>query len=287
MQRTAELLKLTKTDIAGFWKIFRAFDDDRKGVITIKDFFDKIIHEKRNILGNAIFELVDVEDAEKLEFGEFIQAVCTYCSFAEDEILKFCFFIFDRDKNGYIDQDELRYFIETIHDNVIKGNVQAALQSLKLNKDGKFDYREFETLNKDYPSILYPCMRVQQNMMQNIMGEKWWKSKKLTMTAEAWERRDADNKAIDRAFKKFEKARQNNIKKEMGTLQYYFRAEKRSAFDQKYPPKTKEDIREQIQIEASMKADKEAGNMAAGRQDQIHPEAEGEKGQESKPEAES
>ena len=30
----------------------------------------------------------DVEDAEKLEFGEFLQAVATYCSFAEDEILK-------------------------------------------------------------------------------------------------------------------------------------------------------------------------------------------------------
>lgn len=83
-------------------------------------------------------------------------------------------------------QDELRYFIETIHDNVIKGNVQggkdgpqrvstvvhmprlcsaAALQSLRLNKDGKFDFREFENLNKEYPSILYPCMRVQQNMV--------------------------------------------------------------------------------------------------------------------------
>lgn len=49
---------VTKTDIAGFWKVFRTYDDDRKGVITLKDFFDKIIHENRNILGNAIFELV-------------------------------------------------------------------------------------------------------------------------------------------------------------------------------------------------------------------------------------
>ena len=106
------------------------------------------------------------------------------------------------------------------------------------------------------------------------MGEKWWKLKKLAMTAEAWERRDADNKAIDRQFKKIEKKRQSDIKKEMGTIQYYFRAEKRTQWDTKYPPKTKDEIREEIQRDALIKAEKAGGGHGSpvGRPDQIHPE---------------
>ena len=94
------------------------------------------------MFGNAIFELIDAEDPDKLEFGEFLQAVMrarrgyicvmcctllvttytrtrakvvTYCCFEEIEVLQFCFFIFDRDKQGYIDQDELKFFVDVLH----------------------------------------------------------------------------------------------------------------------------------------------------------------------------
>ena len=32
--------------------------------------------------------------------GEFLHAVVTYCLFEQDEMLRFCFYIFDKDKNG-------------------------------------------------------------------------------------------------------------------------------------------------------------------------------------------
>ena len=47
------------------------------------------------MFGDAVFELVDTEDNEKIEFGEFVQATCTYCMFEPPEVLKFCFYIFD------------------------------------------------------------------------------------------------------------------------------------------------------------------------------------------------
>ena len=46
----------------------------------------------------------DTDDPDRVEFGEFLQAIVTYCLFETMEILKMCFFIYDRDKNGYVEQ---------------------------------------------------------------------------------------------------------------------------------------------------------------------------------------
>ena len=80
------------------------------------------------MFGDAIFDLIDTEDTEKIEFGEFVQAVSTFCMFEPPEVLKFVFYIFDKDKNGYIGQDELGNFIEQLHQEKIQGNLEKALE---------------------------------------------------------------------------------------------------------------------------------------------------------------
>ena len=42
-----------------------------------------------------------------MSFSEFVQALGTYCMFDTAGVLKFCFYIFDKDKNGSIERDEL------------------------------------------------------------------------------------------------------------------------------------------------------------------------------------
>jgi len=61
---------MTKADIAGFWKVFRKFDKDREGTISMETFFRDICKEERNLFGDAIFELIDTEDTAVIEFGE-------------------------------------------------------------------------------------------------------------------------------------------------------------------------------------------------------------------------
>ena len=83
-----------------------------------------------------------------------MQGVVTYCCFDEIEILQFCFFMFDREKNGYIDQDELKFFVDTLHNEQQVANVRTAFQAIKFQKDGKFDFPELQKLNKDFPTVL-------------------------------------------------------------------------------------------------------------------------------------
>ena len=143
IQKVTELLLLKKRDIAGFWKIFRQFDRDRVGIIPIETFFSEICKQERNLFGEAIFDLIDTEDTANIEFGEFVQGVCTFAMFQVVDVLRFSFFIFDKDKNGYIDRDELELFVNTLHANGVQGNVMHALQSVDFNGDGKFDFGEF------------------------------------------------------------------------------------------------------------------------------------------------
>ena len=76
-----------------------------------------------------------------LDFGEFFQSVVTYCLFEKKEVLKFCFYIFDRDKNGYIERDELQIMINVLYHvsppEEVKGNTKIALTKLDVNDDGK------------------------------------------------------------------------------------------------------------------------------------------------------
>ena len=57
--------------------------------------------------------------------------------FTVADVLRFSFFIFDKDKNGYIDKDELELFVNTLHQGGMGGNVMQALKAIDFNGDGK------------------------------------------------------------------------------------------------------------------------------------------------------
>ena len=73
VERCTDMLKLTKRDISYFWKVFQQYDKEREGTIPMDTFFTEICKEKRNLFGDAIFDLIDTEDTDTIEFGEFVQ----------------------------------------------------------------------------------------------------------------------------------------------------------------------------------------------------------------------
>lgn len=74
-----------------------------------------MIEEEPSLFGDSIFELIDVSNNGLLEFGEFVQALATFCMFGTDDILKFCFYIFDKDRNSFINSDELQDLVGLLH----------------------------------------------------------------------------------------------------------------------------------------------------------------------------
>ena len=72
VRRAMALGKLDMKDVGQFWKKFRKLDKEMRGNIDIEDYYDSI-EERRSIYGDGIFELLDINHAGTITFGEFLQ----------------------------------------------------------------------------------------------------------------------------------------------------------------------------------------------------------------------
>ena len=232
MQKTIDLLRMEKKQLGVLWSKFRKHDADRSGEIDIDEFY-AMIGEKRSVFGDSIFELIDIDQGGTLDFSEFVQTLGTYCMFGRHDIRKFCFYIFDKDKNGYIEQDELTALIDMLHENNLGGNCKVAMDKFDTNNDGKIDFQEFTVMDMQYPMLLFPAYRMQENMMEHTLGKKWWIEKRMMLQSE----RDAEEKEKDKLSEKErlrkEALRQREIRRKMGYIQYYLFFWKRSKYEVK------------------------------------------------------
>uniref|UniRef100_K3WTK6 EF-hand domain-containing protein n=1 Tax=Globisporangium ultimum (strain ATCC 200006 / CBS 805.95 / DAOM BR144) TaxID=431595 RepID=K3WTK6_GLOUD len=148
----------------------------KSGTIDRSEFY-KSIDEKNSEFGDAIFALIDEDNSGVLDFSEYVDALGKFCILSKEDILKFCFNVFDSDRNGTIEGTELTHLLEILHEDGQTSNMKQALASFDFNGDGKIDFDEFKQLNGLLPSLLYPAFRIQQNMRIFTMGESWWRKK--------------------------------------------------------------------------------------------------------------
>jgi Ca2+-binding EF-hand superfamily protein len=66
--------------------------------------------------------------------------------FGRPDVRKFCYYIFDKDKNGYIEQDELTALIDLLHVDDLEINCKSALTKFDTNGDNAIDCEEFQHL---------------------------------------------------------------------------------------------------------------------------------------------
>ena len=252
-QQTIDMLKMTAKDMGVMWQKFSKFDKDKSGTIDIDEFY-KLIGEKRSLFADSIFELIDLDGNDTLDFGEFIQTCGTFCMFGRDDVRKFCFYIFDKDKNGYIEQDELTALIDLLHENELEINCKSALMKFDTNGDGKIDFGEFTIMDISYPMLLYPAYRLQESMMARTLGGKWWKHKQVYLMGERAkvQKKDDDKSKAENARK--DKLRNMEIKRRMGPINYYLCFWKREEEKQKL---VKKEEKRKAQKEAAS-AEKEA-----------------------------
>ncbi len=221
LQKMIDMLRLNKKELARLWRVFQKYDKDNGGTIDIEEFY-KLIEEDRTVFGDSLFELVDIDASGSLDFSEFVQTVGTYCLFGQLDILKFCFFVFDKDKNGYIDSDELHALVEMLHGNNPTSNCKNALSQFDTNSDGKIDFEEFQALNVKFPMLLFPSFRMQENMMINTMGVKWWKARKGLLQDERDKENAAEEKLRMKELQRQHRNQQRQVKHKMGFFSYYF-----------------------------------------------------------------
>ena len=240
-QRCMQTFLLTKADMGAFWEVFKRHDVNQRAMISMSAFYETVVHEPRTIFGDGLFDLIDADDGETLDFGEFVSAIATYCFFEIPELLKFAFFVFDRKKKGFVTQEEFRLFIGALHQNAVSPNVLFALDHWKYRPDGKFYFKDLVKMHSKFPSVLFPAFRLQSAMMHTVGGEHWWarRKTKLLFAREAKLKKDTWEKTKD--HRQALRYRQQQVRRHMGSFAFYCMPWQRSKYYTIYPLPTEHD----------------------------------------------
>ncbi|CAJ2631497.1 unnamed protein product [Trifolium pratense] len=138
---------LREEQISEFLEDFSHLDKNGDGCITIEELGTAMRSlgenptlEELQIMVNE----VDTDGNGTIEFGEFLNFMARKMkeTEAEDE-LKEAFWVFDKDKDGYISPNELRSVLRIIGEKVTEEELEQMIKTADLDGDGLIDYQEF------------------------------------------------------------------------------------------------------------------------------------------------
>ncbi|XP_063682315.1 neo-calmodulin-like isoform X4 [Bolinopsis microptera] len=137
--------------VESYRQLFKLFDKNDDGSISV----DELGHVFRIHLGkslsendlNRIIEQVDENQSKTIEFSEFLTLMAseTWNEIEKGEIVK-AFAVFDRNKDGYVDAQELRFALCTYGEAMTQQEADELLAIADLDKNGLIDYNEFQAM---------------------------------------------------------------------------------------------------------------------------------------------
>ncbi|CAN4118456.1 unnamed protein product [Withania somnifera] len=142
---------LTVDEVAGIKEGFQLMDVGNKGKIDVNELrvgLQKLGHQ---IPESDVQILMDVGDVDKdgfLDYGEFVAISVHLRKMANEEHLKKAFEFFDKNQNGYIEIDELREALDDEIETNSEEVINAIMQDVDTDKDGRISYDEFSTMMK-------------------------------------------------------------------------------------------------------------------------------------------
>ena len=78
----------------------------------------------------------------------------------------------------------LRVLYHIVPPDEFTGNTRNALELLEFSDDEKVDWQEFNRFHVLFPALFYPAFRMQNTMITETMGQRWWDKKKRTLYEE-------------------------------------------------------------------------------------------------------
>lgn len=178
VDRNVKRLDIPDNLLEKVWTEYSKYMQGKK--LSTDDFFEHFGHTKKNILTEGLLDLVETESPSYVSFGEFIDIVCIWCTFDIDDIVKYCYFIIDREKTGTCNKLEVKYFVRQIWNYDTSSNIEVGLEYLDRfdGGDGLITYQEFLEMVRLFPQTFAPAFALQTNFYRNSFGLDWWERTK-------------------------------------------------------------------------------------------------------------
>lgn len=244
--------------MAQFWLEYQGIArKDKLDTVSTNRFFTEI-DEVQNKVTDGLLRLLQIDLLSHLEFGPFLEIIVAVGLFDEEAIVKFCFYVFDSDKNGFVDSNEFEVMLEVLYnvdrDGEMKGFINAAKSRLDISEDGRIDFAELEVLAGLNPNFFYPFFRIQNKITGRYMGRDWWEKKKALLSQS---RDSLENDRERLTILTLERIRKRRIRRQMGVFIYYLFPWRRSRYDEMYPKKEGRRREEVVKEEEKEKKRKE------------------------------
>ena len=141
-------------EVMDAYKLFNQFDEDRKGKISLPDFYSGLCRVSGNKLNKdeitEVFYNIDSNRSNYIEQEEFVKAAIDKKIFLSDKMLKFAFNFFDKNKNGSISVEEIKDLFKdnTTDDKALSSELKKIIEKLDEDNDGLIDFKEFSSFMK-------------------------------------------------------------------------------------------------------------------------------------------
>eukprot|EP01041_Mallomonas_annulata_P003364 gene3364-6658_t len=226
IRKNIVIARLTTYELAYFWSHFKRLDKDKTGFVHLSVMCKKMEYS-RTLFSDCLLELLDINNEDgRITFSEFLDIIVTYCLFEPFHILKYCFFVFDQDKDGYFQADELRLLMNVLHNikhpDKVKGTVKNSWMNLEIAYDDRVEFEEFEKFHKQFPQLFEPAFQLQIKMTRAFMGGSWWASRKRKLQDIKDTKKAKEARKLAKIEKRRQEVRNNKLRKRMGCLYFYF-----------------------------------------------------------------
>ncbi len=132
---------------------FKSIDTDQDGQLTRSELINayKKVSKTGNVEADVdeLFQKLDFNNTEAIDFSEFLVANLNYQQSINDKQLKQIFQIIDKDKNGFLEIQELKEFFN-LGGKESEVILQKLISEVDRNKDGLISFEEFLNIMKDF-----------------------------------------------------------------------------------------------------------------------------------------
>ena len=121
---------------------FLKIDKDKSGTVSLSELKSSFEHMGREIPANVvdIFQSVDVDQSEEINYNEFIAAAMCKRVTIDEEKLVIAFEAMDTACTGYLTRESIENGVGQM---MSPAEIDAMMDEVDANKDGKIDYAEF------------------------------------------------------------------------------------------------------------------------------------------------
>ena len=145
---------LSKTERDGLAKVFKAFDKNGDGKLSMQEVKEGYLEHYGKIMSDEeveqMFNAVDTDKSGFIDYSEFVVAALNENQLTTNEKLQAAFKMFDKDGSGMISPDEIKEVLSFGGTNQLnKATLDAIVKQVDDNGDGEISFEEFVEMMKN------------------------------------------------------------------------------------------------------------------------------------------